>query len=54
MQKYWNLYVACKQQQLYGPVNYRGFRETGHWAVANVTAAISVVKYKTFPSTAGN
>ena len=29
MQNYWNLYLACKQQQLYGPVNYRGFRETG-------------------------
>ena len=29
MQKYCNLYLACKQQQLYGPVNYRDFRETG-------------------------
>ena len=29
MQNYWNLYLACKQQQLYGPVNYRDFRETG-------------------------
>ena len=24
-----NLYLACKQQQLYGPVTYRGFREKG-------------------------
>ena len=30
MQNYWNRYVAHKQQQqLYGPVNYRDFRETG-------------------------
>ena len=29
MQNSWNLYLACKQKQLYGPVNYRGFRETG-------------------------
>ena len=29
MQTYWKLYLACKQQQLYGPVNYRDFRETG-------------------------
>ena len=29
MQNYWNFYLACKQQQLYGPVNYRDFRETG-------------------------
>ena len=30
MQNYWNCYVARKQQQqLYGPVNYRDFRETG-------------------------
>ena len=29
MQNYWNLYLARKQQQLYGPVNYRDFRETG-------------------------
>ena len=30
MQNYWNRYVACKQQQqLYSPVNYRYFRETG-------------------------
>ena len=28
MQNYWNLYLACKQQQLYGPVNYRDFWET--------------------------
>ena len=38
MQNYWNLYLACKQQQLYGPVNYRHFRETGPrfflWAFA--------------------
>ena len=27
MQNYWNLYLACKQQQLYGAVNYRDFRE---------------------------
>ena len=46
MQKYCNLYLACKQQQLYGPVKYRGFRETGLWYVAHVTAAMSVVKYK--------
>ena len=26
---YRNFHLACKQQQLYGPVNYRGFRETG-------------------------
>ena len=31
MQKYCNLYLACKQQQLYGPVNYRDFRETVPW-----------------------
>ena len=31
MQNYWNLYLACKQQQLYGPVNYRDFRETDPW-----------------------
>ena len=29
MQNYLNLYLPFKQQQLYGPVNYRGFRETG-------------------------
>ena len=29
MQNYWNLYLACKQQQLYGPVNYSDLRETG-------------------------
>ena len=29
MQNYWNLYLVCKQQQLYGPVNYRVFPETG-------------------------
>ena len=29
MQKYCNLYLACKQQQLYGPVNYPDFRQTG-------------------------
>ena len=29
MQKYWNFYLACKQQQFCGPVNYRDFRETG-------------------------
>ena len=29
MQIYWNFSLACKQQQLYGPVNYQGFRETG-------------------------
>ena len=29
MQNYWNLYLACKQQQLYGPVNFRGFPEIG-------------------------
>ena len=28
MQNYWNLYLACKQQQLYGPVNCRDFWET--------------------------
>ena len=33
MQNYWNLYLACKQQQPYGPVNYRDFRETGPWPV---------------------
>ena len=27
MQNYWNLYVAGKQQQLYGPINYRDFRQ---------------------------
>ena len=25
------LYLACKQRQLHGPVNHRGFRETGPW-----------------------
>ena len=35
MQNYWNLYLACKQQQLYGPVSYRDFRETGPWAAKN-------------------
>ena len=29
MQKYCNLYLACKQQQLYGPVNYPDFWQTG-------------------------
>ena len=29
MQIYWNFSLACKQQQLYGPVNYQGFREMG-------------------------
>ena len=33
MQNYWNLRLACKQQQLYGPVNYRDFRDTGPWAL---------------------
>ena len=27
MQNYWNLYLACKQQELYGPVNYRDFEK---------------------------
>ena len=27
-----NLYLACKQQQLYEPVNYREFQETGPWS----------------------
>ena len=27
-QNYWNLWLACKPKQLYGPVNYRDFRET--------------------------
>ena len=31
MQNYWKLYLVCEQQQLYGPVNYRDFRETGPW-----------------------
>ena len=31
MQNYWNLDLQCKQKQLTGPVNYRDFRETGHW-----------------------
>ena len=31
MQNYLNLYLACKQQQLNGPVSYWGFRETGSW-----------------------
>ena len=29
MQNYWNFYLACKQLQLYGTVNFRAFRETG-------------------------
>ena len=29
MQNYLNLCLPFKEQQLYGPVNYRGFRETG-------------------------
>ena len=29
MQNYWNRYLAWKQQQLYGPVNYRDVPETG-------------------------
>ena len=29
MHNYLNFYLPFKQQQLYGPVNYRGFRETG-------------------------
>ena len=33
MQNFLNVYLACKQQQLNGPVSYRGFRETGPWAV---------------------
>ena len=28
IQNCWNLYLACKQQQVYGPVNYQCFRET--------------------------
>ena len=31
MPSYWSLYLARKQQQLCGPVNYRDFRETGPW-----------------------
>ena len=27
-QNCWNLYLSCKPKQLYGPVNYRDFRET--------------------------
>ena len=37
MQNYWNFYLACKQQQLYGPVNYQDFRETGPWTQQHVT-----------------
>ena len=29
MPSYWNLDLACKQQQLLGPIDYRDFRETG-------------------------
>ena len=32
MQNYWNLYLACRQHQVYAPVNYRDFRETGRWS----------------------
>ena len=31
MQNFLNLYLACKHQQLNGPVSYWGFRETGPW-----------------------
>ena len=26
-----NVYLSCKLKQLYGPVNYRNFRETSAW-----------------------
>ena len=29
MKNYWNFYLSCTQQQLYGPVTYRHFQETG-------------------------
>ena len=35
MQNYWNFYLSCKQQHLYGPANYRDFRETGPWLLRN-------------------
>ena len=35
MQNYWNLYLACILYP-YGPVNYRGFRETGQTHKENV------------------
>ena len=35
MQNYRNLYLACKPKQLYGPVNYRDFRETSPRAENN-------------------
>ena len=36
MQNYWNCHLVCKQQQLYGPVNYRDFRETDPRALSAV------------------
>ena len=57
MQNYWNLYVACKQQQLYGPVNYRDFRETGprnlNWSGKNTLSlapckVIRILESETF------
>ena len=32
VRSYWNVYLACKRQQLCGPVDYRDFREAGPWA----------------------
>ena len=57
MQNYWNLYRASKQQQLYGPVNYRDFQETGpgnlNWSEKTALSlapckVIRIVKYGKF------
>ena len=37
--------LACKQHQLYGPVNYRAFRESGPWS-CSVTKSVSKLKAK--------
>ena len=46
MQNYWNLYLACKQQQLYGPVNYPDFRETGHQTAVHVVSIFMAAEKK--------
>ena len=40
MQNYLNFYLPFKQQQLYGAVNYRGFRETGPSSYALVSQTL--------------
>ena len=45
MQNYWNFYLSCKQQQLYGPVNNRDFRETGPRDQASVSHLIRRINF---------